>query len=255
MTVIFMHHDIMDLERTKKSGFYGAGAEVYKVPIAKFREQLAGLAAAFPGQVPALDGQAPFALTFDDGGVSATEVVAGLLSEHGWHGHFFVVTGLIGMPGFVSVSNLRALQAAGHGIGTHTVTHPQRLQSLPYPHIVREWADSRARLQDLLGSNVTSGSVPGGFCNRSIREAATEAGLTLLMTSEPTTRCYATPEITVCGRFAVLGRDEPKVAVALAKRAHARRIKAWRWHALSVAKGALGPVYPAVREGLLRLRA
>lgn len=255
MTVIFMHHDIIDQDLKKKSGFYGAGAEVYKVSVGIFREQLAGLAAAFPGQAPALDGKAPFAFTFDDGGVSATESVAGLLSEHGWSGHFFVVTGFIGMPGFVSASGLRALKASGHGIGTHTVSHPHRLQALPYAQIKREWAESRARLQDLLGCDVTSGSVPGGFCNRPVREAAIEAGLTLLMTSEPTTRCYATAEVTVCGRFAVLGRDEPKVAVALAKRAHARRIKALRWHTLSVAKSALGPVYPAVREGLLRLRA
>ena len=255
MTVIFMHHDITDGGQPRKSGFYGAGAEVYKVSVANFREQLTGLAAAFPGQAPGLDGKAPFALTFDDGGVSATEIVASLLSDHGWHGHFFVVTGFIGMPGFVSASGLRALKAAGHGIGTHTVTHPHRLQALPYAHIVREWVDSRARLQDLLGAEVTSGSVPGGFCNKAVREAATEAGLTLLMTSAPTTRCYTTGDLTVCGRFAVLGRDEPKVAVALARRTHARRVKAWRWHALSVAKGALGPAYPAVREGLLRLRA
>ncbi len=255
MTVIFMYHDIMDPDVKRKSGFYGVGAEVYKVSVGDFREQLAGLAAAFPGQAPALDGKAPFALTFDDGGVSATEVVAGLLSERGWLCHVFVVTGFIGMPGFVSASGLRALKAGGHGIGTHTVSHPHRLQALPYAQIAREWAESRARLQDLLGCDVTSGSVPGGFCNRPVREAAIEAGLTLLMTSEPTTRCYAAAGMTVCGRFAVLGRDEPKAAVALAKQAHARRIRAWRWHALSVAKGALGPVYPAVREGLLRLRA
>ncbi len=255
MTIIFMHHDIIDPDLKKKSGFYGAGAEVYKVSVRTFREQLAGLAAAFPGQAPALDGKAPFFLTFDDGGVSATEIVAGLLSEYGWSGQFFVVTGFIGMPGFMSASGLRALKAGGHCVGTHTVSHPDRLRALPYAHIKREWVESRARLQDLLGCDVTSGSVPGGFCNRPVREAAIEAGLTLLMTSEPTTRCYATAEVTICGRFAVLGRDEPKVAVALARRVHARRIKAWRWHTLSVAKSALGPVYPVVREGLLRLHA
>ncbi|MHB8255416.1 MAG: polysaccharide deacetylase family protein [Acidiferrobacter sp.] len=254
MTVIFMHHDIMDSTRTSRSGFCGPGAELYKVSRTRFREQLAELAQAFPDQAPALKSAAPFALTFDDGGVSATETVAELLAERGWHAHFFIATGFLGMPGFVSVSGLRGLIASGHSIGTHTVTHPSRLQALPYPRIVREWTDSRLRLQDLLGCAVTTGSVPGGYGNKAVRMAAVAAGLSLLLTSEPTTRCDQIGDLTVRGRFAVLGGDAAGLVTALARQAHARRLKAWRWHALSVAKQALGPAYPALREGLLRLR-
>lgn len=255
MTVVFMHHDVIDASKSPKSGFYGAGAEVYKVTLARFREEIAGLAAAFPGKVPALEADAPFALTFDDGGVSATEVVAEVLAERGWKAHFFVTTGLLGMPGFVSASGLRALVAQGHTVGTHTVTHPHRLQALPYPHIVREWQDSRERLADLLGAPVACGSVPGGYCSRAVRKAAARAGLSLLFTSEPTTRCYKSDGVTVWGRFAVLGRDPAESAVRIAQRSSARGVRALRWQALGVAKNALGPAYPALREGLLRLRA
>ncbi len=255
MTVVFMHHDVIDASKVRRSGFYGAGAEVYKVTLDRFREQIAGLAAAFPGKAPKLDAGAPFALTFDDGGASATEVVAEVLAERGWYAHFFVVTGLLGMPGFVSVSGLRALVASGHTIGTHTVTHPHRLQALPYARIVREWQDSRERLSDLLGQPVDCGSVPGGCCSRAVRRAAAQAGLSLLFTSEPTIRRYESDGVGVCGRFAVWGRDPAEGAVRLAERAYARRMRALRWQALGVAKNALGPAYPAVREGLLRLRA
>ncbi|MHB1512455.1 MAG: polysaccharide deacetylase family protein [Acidiferrobacter sp.] len=255
MTVVFMHHDVIDASKAQRSGFCGVGAEVYKVTLAQFREQIAGLAAAFPGKGPALDPGAPFALTFDDGGASATEVVAEVLAARGWKAHFFVVTGVLGMRGFVSVSGLRMLVGQGHTVGTHTVTHPHRLQALPYAHIVREWRDSRERLSDLLGQSVHCGSVPGGYCSRAVRRAAAQAGLSLLLTSEPTVRRYESDGVAVQGRFAVSGRDPAESAVRLAQQAYARGMRALRWQALGVAKNALGPVYPAVREGLLRLRA
>ncbi len=255
MTVIFMYHDVIDTRQGPKSGFYGAGAEIYKVRSSQFREHIQGLAGAFPGQRPGLQTGAPFALTFDDGGASGVDVVADILAERGWHAHFFVVTGLIGMPGFVSASGLRVLAAQGHTIGTHTVTHPRRLQALARAQIQREWHDSRARLADILGTSIACGSVPGGYASRAVRRTAAEAGLTLLLTSEPTTRCYRDGGLTVMGRFAVRTVDGTEAVVAVTRRALIRGTKALRWRALGVAKNALGPVYPPLREGWLRLRA
>ena len=51
-----------------------------------------------------------------------------------------------------------------------------------------EWSESRQRLEDMLGHAVTVGSVPGGYFSRAVAEAAAEAGLQVLFTSEPTTR-------------------------------------------------------------------
>ncbi len=255
MTVIFLHHDIIAPEARRPSGFQGPGTEIYKVSVDQFREELRLLAHAFPRVQPDWRAGAPFALTFDDGGVSATEVVADILAERAWRAQFFIVTGFLGMPGFVSASGLRALKAAGHEIGTHTVTHPEQLHAKPYRRIRREWSDSRARLEDVLGAPVTSGSVPGGQCSRAVRAAAIEAGLETLMTSEPTTRGADCEPLTVRGRFAVRAQDCPRGPALLAQKVLRQRLKALRWRALNVAKGALGPVYPPLREGLLRLRA
>jgi len=255
MTVILMHHDIIDPKSSKKTGFSGPGAELYKVGLAQFEEELTELSAAFPGEPPGLAPQSPYALTFDDGGASAVDIVADVLAARSFRAHFFIVTGVLGLPGFVQVSGLRRLLAAGHTIGTHTVTHAHRLTTWPYARIFREWNESAERLRDLLGCPVTCGSIPGGYSNKAVREAAMAAGLSQLFSSEPTTRRYETEALQVYGRFPILSRDPASAVVGLAKRAYARRVKAWRWHALGVAKNALGPVYPALREGLLRLRA
>ncbi|MHB1565343.1 MAG: polysaccharide deacetylase family protein [Acidiferrobacter sp.] len=256
MTVILMYHDVVDENDCSTSGFSGAGADRYKIMLSRFQAHMAALTAAFPGCVPSLtDSHSPFALTFDDGGASGLHLVAEPLAARGWKGHFFIVTGQLGMRGFLSVSALRAMLAMGHQIGTHTVSHPQRLSTLPYDRIVREWSESRRRLEDVLGIEITSGAVPGGFCNRRVREAAVEAGLNLLLTSEPTVRYRVEPGIKICGRFAIVGNDDAVMAVALVRVDAVRRQKARRWRALGLAKGALGPVYPALRESLLRLRA
>lgn len=44
---------------------------------------------------------------FDDGGASAL-LAAMALERHGWRGHFFVVSDLVGKPGFERLRRLRA---------------------------------------------------------------------------------------------------------------------------------------------------
>jgi len=112
-----MHHDVVE-EDLESSGFSGAGANVYKLERADFARHLDAIGeAAGAGQLQTIEGWAdwgnrqPVLLTFDDGGVSAHGIIASMLEERGWRGHFFIATDWIGRPGFLDEAQMSANRA------------------------------------------------------------------------------------------------------------------------------------------------
>ena len=253
-----LFHDVYANDPAE-SGFAGEGADRYKLPAHEFSEQLAHLAAVLES-TPVLAGQdhtdfdVPVAITVDDGGVSYHSRVADLLEERGWRGHCFMTTGWIGRPGFLDRGQLRDLHQRGHLIGSHSVTHPTRFAACSYPEMVREWRDSRAVLEDILGTPVRTASIPGGYYSHQVAESAAEAGITRLFTSEPQTRVRGIQGCTVLGRYTLRRGDAPDLAARLVAGAAGARQTAWlKWNAKKVAKAALGAGYPKLTARLARL--
>src|SRR5205085_3184112 len=85
-------------------------------------------------------------LTFDDGREDALTRVLPALQKRGMKGAFFVITGLVGTPGFLTWDGVRALDKAGMEIGSHTVTHA-RLADLPDDRVRDELVQSRQKLE------------------------------------------------------------------------------------------------------------
>lgn len=242
------------------SGFAGVIADRYKLPLAEFDAQVDRLAQVrddAPIRVttssPPSDG-VPFVITVDDGGVSYYTLLAGRLEQRGWRGHCLVTTGQIGRPGFVNAAQIRELHARGHVIGTHSVSHPARFAACSWERMVSEWRDSRKTLQDILGQDVTVGSVPGGYFSRRVAQAADAAGLAVLFTSEPETAVRRVGACSVIGRFTVRRGCAPNFCADLARLRTTLRAREWSvWNAKKVAKGVLGAGYPQVTQWISRV--
>jgi hypothetical protein len=239
MTPTLLYHDVVAHGREDESGFTGPGAARYKLAPDEFRAHLDALAG-------------PCLLTFDDGGASALDPIAGLLEARGRRGLFFITTDCIGRPGFLDAAQLRELRRRGHTLGSHSCSHPERISSCPRDRVLDEWRRSREALSDVLGEDVTTASVPGGFYSRAVAEAAAEAGLTTLYTSEPTCRAWEVAGCRVLGRFTVYRGMSPTRAAALAS---GRRLARWRqaawWQVKKLAKAAGGRLYLRLRERAL----
>jgi hypothetical protein len=124
------------------------------------------------------------------------------------------------------------------------VSHPPRFAACGWDEMVREWADSRAALQDVLGDDVRVASVPGGYFSPLVARAAEAAGLTMLFTSEPETRLRRFGACTVVGRFTVRPGCRPDFAARLARMDAFVRAGEWgAWNAKKVLKAALGARY------------
>src|SRR5215212_4338294 len=146
--------------------------------------------------------------TFDDGGVSAITHTAGALEARGWRGHFFVTTDYVGRPGFLGPADIRELSRRGHTMGAHSCSHPVRMSHCTPAELRREWTESVGRLAEILGEPAAVASVPGGYYAPPVAEAAAEAGIRALFTSEPVSRVTHVGPCAVLGRY-TLRRDTP----------------------------------------------
>ncbi|MGR9106449.1 MAG: polysaccharide deacetylase family protein [Gammaproteobacteria bacterium] len=162
-------------------------------------------------------------LTFDDGLLDNFENAAPLLDEFGYRATFFVIPGFDQvtrwvnpqtrawseqqLPGFtipfasMQKHHRRQLRDAGMEIGCHTLNHPQ-LTKIPTQRLNMEISESKALLEDQLGSEVASFCYPKGRYNRKILTKVREAGYRVACTTMPAYYGRKTPKFE-CGRFLV----------------------------------------------------
>lgn len=246
--VSLLFHDVYESD-PGESGFCSPAADRYKLSVRDFVAQLDGLAKL---RMVNPDAPSPAVLTVDDGGVSFYTAIADRLESFGLRAHGFVTTDVIGQRGFLTPQHLRELDARGHVIGTHSASHPTRFSALTSPEMRREWSESRQRLEDIVDHAVTVGSVPGGYFSRAVAEAAAEAGLQTLYTSEPTTRPFIVEGCRVVGRFTVRRGHPSDMARRFASASPWARCNAWiGWNAKALVKPVLGASYARVADWIL----
>lgn len=250
MTHALIYHDLVPAGAPDSAGFPGSLAARYKLDPADFERHLDAIAATGVRVGLASEG-ADCAMTFDDGGSSAL-LAAELLEARGWVGQFFVTSGRVGTPGFLTADDVRTLAAAGHAVGSHSHSHPTYMGKLPRAAIADEWRRSREELEALLGTAPSSASVPGGFLARPVIEEAAKAGYTMLMTSEPRSTPQQRGSLTVQGRYTIWATTSPRRAAGYARGAPWAR---GRLRAEWTVKRAVKTVAPGGYMVLRRLRA
>jgi len=251
-----MYHDVFEGDDPDSTGFPGGAAALYKLPRAAFERHLEAIAAA--GGRPQVAGAEgwnsgqPLFLTFDDGGVSASTVIAPLLEKYQWRGHFFMTTNWIGRPGFLSTDQLRELARQGHVIGTHSSSHATVMSALSRSELLEEWSSSRARLEDILGARVEVASVPGGYYSAAVGETAAEAGIRILFYSHPTIQAHRVAGCWVLGRYYLQRHMSAQTAAGFAVSRWAPRYRqALLWNCKKAAKTVAGGAYLKLWRTLL----
>ena len=190
----------------------------------------------------------PAFLTFDDGAVNAY-CAAEALEKRGWRGHFFITTNWIGRSDFMNRKQIRELHERGHVIGSHSCSHPARMSHLNGKQLSKEWSDSCATLSDILSEPVKVASVPNGFYSQKVGQAAAEAGIEILFTSEATAVSQMVDGCLILGRYLIRWNTSAEEAGALAAGCLWPRWKQMLlWDAKKVLKGIAGESYLAARR-------
>jgi peptidoglycan/xylan/chitin deacetylase (PgdA/CDA1 family) len=259
---VLTYHDVVHGHDDDASGFPGRVPAHYKLEWEHFIDHLDRIdqaTARTPDTVDDLlaSGTEPgsWSITFDDGGSSAVEI-SEELARRGWRGHFFIVTDLVGRRGFLAPDEIRALFSRGHVIGSHSCSHPERMSAIGWSELLREWQQSRQALSELLGTPITSASIPGGYYSREVARAAAAAGFAVLYTSEPTSRVRPIDGCRVIGRYMIHRDVDSRTAADLASARLAPRLRQQGfWNARKILKKIAPRAYLQMRARLLSRRA
>ncbi|WP_437927823.1 polysaccharide deacetylase family protein [Sorangium sp. So ce291] len=149
----------MEILRTERGGARRLGTREDQVLLVCIGACLAAILIASVLLAERAPGVAVVSIEFDD--TLADQLSArSILAEHRMHATFFVNSGRLDRPGYLTVDELRALASDGHEIGGHTVDHA-RLPGLPAREQRRQICDDRRALL-ALGFAVSDFAYPAG---------------------------------------------------------------------------------------------
>jgi peptidoglycan/xylan/chitin deacetylase (PgdA/CDA1 family) len=253
--VFLMYHELeLPLRRLCQSG---PGYARYVLPEPDFRSQMKYLKAnawqGFSvGQALAFPDGRNVTITFDDGCETDLLAAAPILREAGFNATFFITTGRLGTPGYLSPAQLRDLCMQGFEIGCHSMTH-RYLTDLDSNTLRHEIADAKIQLEQIIGQAVEHFSCPGGRCDQRTVTVAQAAGYRTVSNS----RIQAnSPGVSVfaLGRVAML-RDTPlSTFAAICAGNHLSRMRLQGTLREGVRKLLGNALYDRLRANLLRPR-
>jgi peptidoglycan/xylan/chitin deacetylase (PgdA/CDA1 family) len=123
-----------------------------------------------------------------DDGYQAGAQGAAYFEKHGFHGVFFVNPGCLARGAkaaktFMRAEDVKALEARGHDIGCHSLTHPN-LAKVPKGMgvadyrklLIHELGDAKAKLEGILGHPVSDLAWPYGAYNTAVLREAEALG-------------------------------------------------------------------------------
>ena len=249
-SVCLLYHDVVDKANAEQSGNVTEGSLRYKISPDLFRSHLETIQASkyTVRTIPEEERESVY-ITFDDGGSSMMHA-ADLLEEHDMRGHFFIITNRIGDDRYLSWPEVRELDARGHVIGSHTVTHAA-LTGCTSIDLQHELLESKRHIAEEINSCETL-SIPRGQYNETVYSAAKDAGYEYIFTSDP--RRVSTLNTRNLGRWNIWTDttcDEVRQILSAAPLYYFR--VAGRWRALALLKSPIGlERYLRFRNAVLR---
>lgn len=122
-------------------------------------------------------------LTVDDGNASDVTHILPALLRRGLRAIFFVCSGRLGQPLFLTRDDLNRLRAARMEIGSHGVNH-QPWRQLPEEQLRVELEASRRDLEAACGGPIVQAACPFGSYDRRVLRALRRAGYERVYTSD-----------------------------------------------------------------------
>lgn len=119
----------------------------------------------------------PVILSFDDGKDNQAQTALPELARRGMVGTWFIMSVVIGNPGWTTADQIKAAADAGHTIGCHTWDHHD-VREYTEEDFVTQFVEPRATLQKHSGQPVDSFAFPYGAWNEAALPHLVSAGYT-----------------------------------------------------------------------------
>lgn len=239
--IFLMFHDVVD-QSCPISGFQTLGAIQYRLDKDTFENFVSYIA----------ESQTDVALSFDDGGVSSIKIIAPTLEKYSKKGLFCITTSCVGRTGFLSEDQIRALDANGHIIASHSHTHPKDISKLSERDLFEEWYKSKEILENILNKPIVAASIPGGAVSKKVIQSLFKAGYSEIYTSEPSIVKQKYKEGFVVGRFAIKNSTTNTELQQLLGNLSYRRRLLFKYRILRIVKLLMGKNYNFFKQEFLK---
>lgn len=123
------------------------------------------------------------AITFDDGNQSDLQIGAPELVARGMTGQFFILTGRLEDPLYLSAADINTLQGQGMEIGLHGRDHVD-WRALDPAGFEAETATARDTLAAITGQAITTAAIPFGAYNKRVISGLKRNGFKVMYTSD-----------------------------------------------------------------------
>ena len=111
--------------------------------------------------------------SFDDGYADNYEMAAPILENYGVKGTFFVSTGKLDEPGYLTKEQVADLSDRGFAIGSHTVSHAD-LSGISMSIVDWELKKSKEDLEKITGKKINAVAYPCGEVNQGVVDTASQ---------------------------------------------------------------------------------
>ena len=166
-------HRVLSPLRVARQGSTRRGETTARLLAVVAVAALAFAAGSTPAQAATTDPPTVVTLTFDDGNADQAAAIS-ILDAAGMKGTFFITTGLIDAPGYLTRAQLTALRDSGHEIAGHTVSHPD-LTTSPPDEVTKQICQSRNTLSEW-GFPTRSFAYPFAAVNPAVEAAVAACG-------------------------------------------------------------------------------
>lgn len=141
----------------------------------------------------------PVIITFDDGYNDAYSTAIPVLKENDFIGVFYIVSGFLNKPQFLTNDDIISMNKSGMVIGDHTTSHLD-LSTLNSAKAELQIEDCKSSLESLISDPVTDFAYPSGKYNTGTIEILKSIGMKTAATTKngiwkPTDSSYEIPRI------------------------------------------------------------
>jgi peptidoglycan/xylan/chitin deacetylase (PgdA/CDA1 family) len=149
----------------------------------------------------------PFVITLDDGYRDAYTAAFPILKRYHFHATFFIVTGFVGTPRYVTWNQIHRMDRAGMEIGVHTLDHMD-LTIQPGWRVWQEIHRSKIEIEHHLHHAVWTFAYPSGAFNQLALQDVHRVGYLAAVSTNPGT-LHSQTTINYLARVRVLDSDTP----------------------------------------------
>lgn len=122
------------------------------------------------------------AITFDDGYKDVAINAYPIMKKYGFVGTAFIITDSVGKDDYMTWDDIRMLHEAGWEIGSHTSSHPDLSKSRENK-VIREVTDSKSKIEEEIGTTVSTFCYPSGKYNDTVVQNVANAGYKYAVTT------------------------------------------------------------------------